>query len=195
MIIMPNQAPDASMLSPLSHRRAARGFTLIELMVVLALVGILVTLAAPSFVQFQRNSRLRTVSSSLVSAINMARSEAMKRQKFTFVMPRDGGWNAGWDVFVDMDNSFSKTDADVKLGALSDKPSDVGVTVATSLPYVMFSGSGFPRTTDGSFLNGTFTLTIPGSGETARSVVLSNTGRVRVCDPNKDGADCPDSTK
>lgn len=183
------------MPSPLSQRRAARGFTLIELMVVLALVGILVTLAAPSFVQFQRNSRLRTVSSSLVSAINMARSEAMKRQKFTFVMPKDGGWNAGWDVFVDMDNSLDLTAADVRLGAQSDKPSDVGVTVTTTLPYVMFSGSGFPRKTDGSFANGTFTLTIPGSGETARSVVLANTGRVRVCDPNKDGADCPDSTK
>lgn len=188
-----------TMLSPAaSRRRAARGFTLIELMVVLALVGILITLAAPSFLQFQRNSRLRTVSSSLMSAINAARSEAMKRQKFTFVVPnKDGGWNAGWVVYVDMNSTMSLAPGanDVILGQQTEKPSDVGVTVASSLPYVMFSGSGFPRKTDGSFANGTFTLTIAGSGETARSVVLSNTGRMRVCDPNKDGADCPDSTK
>ncbi|WP_374591406.1 GspH/FimT family pseudopilin [Aquabacterium sp.] len=181
----------------------ARGFTLIELLVVMALLGILVTLAAPSFLQFQRNSRLRTVSMSLSSAITAARSEAMKRQRFTFVMPRNGDWNAGWDVFVDMDNDFTLTAADVKIGSQGDpadqseKPSDLGVTVKSALPngvnYIMFSGSGFPRTTAGAFLASTFTMSIAGSGDTKRSVILANTGRLRVCDPSKD-ADCKDAS-
>lgn len=182
--------------------RSAQGFTLIELLVVMALLGILIALAAPSFLQFQRNSRLRTVSMSLSSAITAARTEAMKRQRFTFVMPHNGDWNAGWDVFVDMDNDFKLSATDVKLGDQgaqsdqADKPSDLGVTVTAALPngvnYIMFSGSGFPRTTAGAFLAGTFTMTIAGSGDIKRSVILANTGRMRVCDPNKD-TDCKDA--
>lgn len=183
--------------------RPVGGFTLIELLVVMALLGILIALAAPSFLQFQRNSRLRTVSMSLSSAITAARTEAMKRQRFTFVMPRGGDWNAGWDVFVDMDNDFQFTAADVKIGSQgnqtdqTERPSDLGVTVTTALPngvnYIMFSGSGFPRTTGGAFLAGSFTMGIAGSGDTKRSVILANTGRMRVCDPNKD-ADCKDAS-
>lgn len=178
------------------HRPGATGFTLIELLVVMALIGVLITLAAPSFLQFQRNSRLRTVSMSLSSAISAARSEAMKRQKFTFIKPRNGDWNAGWDTFVDMDNNFELSQGDVQIGDQADKPSDLGVAIVTTLPagtnYIMFSGSGFPRTTSGAFLAGTFTMTIEGATDTKRTIVLANTGRLRVCDPSKD-EDCKDA--
>ena len=179
-----------------------RGFTLIELLIVMALLGTLIALAAPSFLQFQRNSRLRSVSTSLVSAIAAARSEAMKRQKYTFVEPRGGNWNAGWDVYVDMDSNLAFDKAvDLKVGDQADKPSDMGVTIKSGLPaasnYIMFSGSGFPRNKAGAFLSGTITASIEGSNDTKRSIVLANTGRVRVCDPSKtkDAEECPDATK
>lgn len=185
-----------ALLTAWTARRRVGGFTLIELLVVMALIGVLITLAAPSFLQFQRNSRLRTVSMSLSSAISAARSEAMKRQKFTFVMPRNGDWNAGWDTFVDMDNNFELSQGDVKVGDQDDKPSDLGVTVSATLPagtnYIMFSGSGFPRTTSGAFLAGTLTMSIEGATDTKRSIVLANTGRMRVCTPGKD-EDCKDA--
>ena len=54
-----------------AHRRNG-GFTLIELMVTIALAAVLMTIAAPSFVQYQRNSELTSLTNSLLAAINAA---------------------------------------------------------------------------------------------------------------------------
>lgn len=62
------------------HRGPAwRGFTLIEVLIVIALVAIVLGLAGPSFVEFIRLQRLRSVNAQLVTDINLARSEAISR--------------------------------------------------------------------------------------------------------------------
>lgn len=60
-------------------RRRALGFTLIELMVVVALVGILLVLVAPRFTNFIKLQRLKSVHSQLVTDLQLARSEAAAR--------------------------------------------------------------------------------------------------------------------
>jgi type IV fimbrial biogenesis protein FimT len=79
------------------------GFTIIELMVVVAIAAILAAVAAPSFSTFIDNQRLRNASFDLVSDLLVARSEALKRQSIVVVTPTSTAgtdWSGGWSVNV-----------------------------------------------------------------------------------------------
>ena len=66
--------------------RAVRGFTIIELMVGLALLAILLVLALPSFTQMAQNMRLRAHAESLSNGLQLARSEALRRNLSTVII-------------------------------------------------------------------------------------------------------------
>jgi type IV fimbrial biogenesis protein FimT len=85
----------------------AHGFTLIELVVVIAVAAVLLGIAVPSFRTFNQNSRLATQANSLVYALNLARSQAVSLdQPVQVCASSDGatcnapaaGWVAGWIV-------------------------------------------------------------------------------------------------
>lgn len=77
------------------------GFTLIELMVTIAVAAVLLTIAVPSFRTFVQSSRLSTQANSIVSALNTARSEAIKRDGTVDVVADSNGWSNGWTVQLD----------------------------------------------------------------------------------------------
>jgi type IV fimbrial biogenesis protein FimT len=83
-------------------RSASHGFTLIELLVTLAVVAIVVSIAAPDFSQMLRRHRAANDVSNLISAIQLARTEAI-RGGFACVFSFQGAeaWAAGWEVVVD----------------------------------------------------------------------------------------------
>ena len=57
----------------------SKGFTLLELTTAIAITGVLLALAAPSFVDMINSNRLNTVTNELIGTFNFARSEAVKR--------------------------------------------------------------------------------------------------------------------
>ena len=76
-----------------------QGFTLIEALIVVALVGVLLTIAVPSFVSFTANQRVKSASFELYAALSFARSEAIKRRSEVTVRPASGtDWATGWTV-------------------------------------------------------------------------------------------------
>lgn len=79
-------------------RRSARGFTAIELMVVVAIVAILTAIAAPYMGQMVRTQRLRTTSFDVFASLTLARSEAIKRNVSVTMTPVGGDWAKGWTV-------------------------------------------------------------------------------------------------
>mgnify|MGYP000891361647 CR=1 FL=1 len=99
---------------PVECPQRDRGITLIELMVTVAIVGILATLAAPAFDSMLKANRTRTVANELMASLNLARSEAMRRgQPVSICRSNDGsncassgtGWNQGWIVFINENHS------------------------------------------------------------------------------------------
>lgn len=74
----------------------SRGFTTTELMIVLAIVGILTAIAAPSMADMVRTQRLRTAAFDVVAGLQLARSEAIKRNTSVTIAPIGGDWKSGW---------------------------------------------------------------------------------------------------
>jgi type IV fimbrial biogenesis protein FimT len=98
------------------RKGSTAGFTLIELLIVVALSAIMMTLAVPSFQNMVANNRITSHTNELVMAINMARSEAVKRNVRVILCrsadpaaspPACGGsandWTTGWLLFASGD--------------------------------------------------------------------------------------------
>lgn len=179
-------------------KNRSAGFTLIELVVTIAIAAVLAALAVPSFIQYQRNSELTSLTNSLLAAVNAAKGEAMKTGRNAFVIPKGSGWNSGWIVYVDMnrDNSYTEgTDITVQTqDALKGYFSITGNSIAAGAsPYVKFDNSGYSVDTSAAAAPVALSLTIartdvPSTSalEETRRVVVARTGRVRTCKPSTD---------
>ena len=82
-------------IADLAMRAKARGFTLIELMVAIAILALLMLLGMPSFITFLRNSEIRSNAESLINGLRTASAEAT-RQNAKVVFTLTGG--AGWKI-------------------------------------------------------------------------------------------------
>lgn len=195
-------------------RKNSDGFTLIELMVTLAIGVILMLVAVPSFITYKKNAELTSATNTLLAAINAARGEAMKQGMNAMVVPTDNGaaWSAGWVVFVDKNRSQSYTSTDTLVLSQAAQPSYIEVIgngnadTASSAPYIMFDSSGYPRSKAGSgggtSGSGNLTMTLRRTDvsgtdqiDQTRRIIIANTGRARTCKPlSSSDSNCAAST-
>jgi type IV fimbrial biogenesis protein FimT len=73
------------------HKRS-KGYTLMEMMVTVALMAIVIALAAPPLSDFIKNNQLTSTANKLVSAIILAKNEAVSRRRTTTITGDDDGW-------------------------------------------------------------------------------------------------------
>lgn len=159
--------------------RSAPGFTIIELMIVMVIVGVMVSLAGPNIRDLIVRTRLKTAASDLHSSLTLARSEAIKRNAGMQIVPVSAAnWALGWSV---------RTMAPAPLEVLSQQDSYQNVTfttanaayAATAVANVTFSGIG--RETGSAGAGIAFVILSPEHPQIkARCVVLDPSGRPAV---------------
>jgi len=158
----------------------SKGFTLTELLIVLALAAILATLAAPNFRDFVRSTRMTSEANSLLLGLNLARSESVKRgQRITLSSTSTNtSWTEGWDMYDDTGVAGTKdgTDATIRVGEAIDPP----LTMTGAANVVGYQPSGVLAPVPAVF---TFDLCESDrNGETGRQITISVTGRVSIAD-------------
>ena len=177
----------------MSINRHNSGFTLLELMITLAIAAILSSLAAPSFSNMIKDNRMTTQYNELLASLSTARSEAIKRgititlcKSNDLATPACGGnWQDGWIVFVDDgdDGTFDVgTDELLKVhSALSG-----GNNLNYNGDEIRYSPDGLAQG-----FNGTFTLCDDRGNADRKGLIVSNTGRARKAIAADALANCP----
>ena len=165
-----------------------RGFTALELMVVLALIAIFTALALPSFTGTLKRYRVDMASSKIVNALQFARSEAIRtRQAVTVTSPDDcTDWSCGIKVLDINDNTLkiiSKSDLNAVKVQLT--ASDNATAIAyTPLGYIQDSVGGTINVwplSDGDFAAASY----------SNIVCLGAGGSIRVLTPPNTAENCP----
>ena len=164
------------------------GFTLLELVIVVALISIVMAIAIPSMTTFTQNDRLTTNINTLIGHLALARSEAVKRSQQVSICVSNntvactaGNWQDGWIVYIDADGSNTFTPGEEVLRA--QQALDGANTLVTAIgSQVTYDYRGFVTTAS----IGNFLLCDARSGPYGKTIRISTTGRVRV----EDGSTC-----
>ena len=139
----------------------SRGFTLLELLVVIAVAGILASFALPSFREYMGIQKIRAAAFDVSAAILAARSEAIKRNASVTMVQAGGNWKNGWTI-VSAGNTLGTQ------GAFS----GLVITNSASAGTLSFGNDGRLAATS----NFTIDLSTPSSSVPPRCIKIGLTG-------------------
>src|SRR3569623_145492 len=165
-----------------------RGFTLVELLIVLGVGSILLAIAVPGYGFLVNNNRLATVTNDLVTVLHLARTEAIWRGvRVTVCKTGNPGaatpacdvaaeWHEGWLVFVDAGMRGTIDADDLVLRVQEAAHPDTNITSRNYDGYISYLPSGRSQGSSG-LANGRIKICVAG---TRRDIVINITGRPRL---------------
>jgi type IV fimbrial biogenesis protein FimT len=183
------------------RRACPHGFSLAELMVVLAIASITLAIAAPDMRELLRAFQLKAAVNDLFGAIALTRSQAIARNAMVKLVPRDPAgedWARGWTVFVDRDGDRRPGPGDEVIAVHGPLGAGIAVSVTLSSPappaYIAYNGAG-RSCSDSSSAAARFGTLSLFHGARTRRIKINMLGRARVCDPAREsgceGAQAP----
>ncbi len=176
------------------------GFTLIELMVTIALMALLVTLALPAFTSWIRNAQVRSAAEALQGGIRTAQAEALRRNRqvvmaFTNAPPADGvtALDDGSNWTLTTVAQFGETAEYISGGSVAETNSAVTVLTTSSVTAICFNSNGrlvenaSPGVTSAACAApAAIAFNINQSNaDRALRVIVQPGGQVRMCDPKR----------
>lgn len=179
-----------------------RGFSIVELMIAIVILGILMGIGIPAFQSTVKNNRMTSNLNAFITSLNQARSEAVKQNQEVVVCTSTDGtscagntnWENGWVVFVDRDNDGTIDGGNAcGSGATDDciltvqSALNTSITLRSTGSSISYFGSGSSNGAD------TFTICDDRGASEATAVVVSSTGRPRTSHTEADGSalSCP----
>ncbi len=168
-----------------------KGTSLMDVLVTLAIASLLFGIGIPGFQSYLANSQLVSSTNLLSRSLALARSEAVKRETHVVICKsRDqqncttaGSWRQGWIIFEDRQPDRQRDKKEPLIFAKTRLPDPVHVDYAAfrSSNFIAFRATGITKT------NGTFTLCYNQDADSARALILSKTGRIRLSRTRADG--------
>lgn len=169
--------------------RWMRAFTLLELLLVVAVASVVIGIAIPAWGKFLAGVRVQTATAELASGLRLARSEAIKRQvRATLCKSSDGqncttsgDWQQGWMIFEDSDNYGLKDTTEAVIRVSTGQHQGVRIWGNTEFErLVSYTPMGATRQVSGALGIGSFMICSHRKGEKGRRIVIARTGRADV---------------
>lgn len=190
----------------MDHHTPQRGMTLIELVVVIAVIGLLMVAVAPSLGVWQRNLEIRNAADSVQNGLQLARAEAMRRNenvRFSLVSDLSAtcalsSTTGSWVVSLDSPAGSCATapSATTAPRIVSTYAAGEGSSGASANVAIAALQSDFSSTASSVVFNGfgrvvgttgiarvSFNNTTSGNDYRALRIVVNASGNVRMCDP------------
>jgi type IV fimbrial biogenesis protein FimT len=172
------------------YKRRVTGVSLLELMVVLAIITSLGAMAVPTTSRWIDEWKVTVLANTLLADLHLARSEAIRRGAPVVVCSSSAGgcgtaglWEQGWLVFVDANNNAMIDDGEdlLRHSAIESARHLMLRGNGPVQSYVSYHPLGQTRLVNGAFQAGTLTLCPASYGATrARRIVINSGGRPRV---------------
>ena len=157
------------------------GFSLIELLVALAIAALLLTIGVPAFGNLIDRTRMDADASELLRSLRYARQEAVRTNQTITIAPlAERDWNQGWVIFID-NNHNGELDADETILRAFEGVGRSDIRANTPLSrYVRYNALGQSQLLNGGFQAGTFRFCPHDLTQPGVVMVVNRVGRVRV---------------
>lgn len=177
------------------RRSCERGFSLLELITVLAVLAILLALGMPALGDMVRAYRLRLAAADFLGAVELTRGQAIALGQKVMLAPSQPNmaWADGWTVFIDRNGNRVPDGDDEILMRHPPLAEPVAVEMAfggqQGKPYLAYNGMG-RGCTDGNSSAPRFGTATLALGPHIRRIKINMLGRARMCDPAVTGSVC-----